>query len=425
MAQIRVKRTGTALSNPQLLSGEFGIVNETVYYGKYYNDNALHPALKLAGQNIANTFTVLPQLDSTLHASLSSAGDYTIIDKKYVDDAKASALVKINSDTGSNTYTITSADTNHLTVGIADANHDIKIALKNIAFLDQNVTFQQNVTVTGNLTVNGTTTTLNTQTLTVKDNLIVTNSEGADISANDTNSGLAIRINKNTANNAYGFVYNEGELKIGKGTIDSSNGSFTSDELQSVLTRTGLSTTANQMVYWDYTNKTMKALTVASPLSFSGSTLSLGKITVANLGSGLVVGDATSGSIVSGGNGAAFKVSNDTATRTQLGVVKVGTNINVAADGTISGIVQEASSNKIPITGWTATSGNETEYGAYKFEVPFGSGGIAYTDINYVVEVVQTISETGNGTGQYIEAPATIVKDNAANKLIVYTNNNS
>ena len=421
MAQIRVKRTGTALSNPQLLSGEFGIVNETVYYGKYYNDNALHPALKLAGQNIANTFTVLPQLDSTLHASLSSAGDYTIIDKKYVDDAKASALVKINSTTGSNTYTITS-DTNHLTVGTADANHDIKIALKNIAFLDQNVTFQQNVTVTGNLTVNGTTTTLNTQTLTVKDNLIVTNSEGADISANDTNSGLAIRINKNTANNAYGFVYNEGELKIGVGTIDAGN--FESTSLQSVLTRTGLSTTANQMVYWDYANKTLRALTVASPLSFSGSTLSLGKITVANLGSGLITGNAERGSIVNGGNGAAYNVSNSIATQTQLGVVKIGNNLNIGTDGQLNGIVQEASSNKIPITGWTATTGDETTYGEYKFEVSFGRNGINYTDINYAVEVVQTISET-DGTGQYIEAPATIVKDNAANKLIVYTNNNS
>lgn len=348
MAQIRVKRTGTALSNPQLLSGEFGIVNETVYYGKYYNDNALHPALKLAGQNIANTFTVLPQLDSTLHASLSSAGDYTIIDKKYVDDAKASALVKINSTTGSNTYTITSADTDHLTVGTADANHDIKIALKNIAFLDRNVTFQQNVTVTGNLIVNGTTTTLDTQTLTVKDNLIVTNSEGADISANDTNSGLAIRINKNTANNAYGFVYNEGELKIGVGTIDAGN--FESTSLQSVLTRTGLSTTANQMVYWDYANKTLRALTVASPLSFSGSTLSLGKITVANLGSGLITGNTERGSIVSGGNGAAYNVSNSIATRTQLGVVKIGNNLNIGSDGQLNGIVQEASSNKIAIT---------------------------------------------------------------------------
>lgn len=422
MAQIRVKRTGTALSNPQLLSGEFGIVNETVYYGKYYNDNALHPALKLAGQNIANTFTVLPQLDSTLHASLSSAGDYTIIDKKYVDDAKASALVKINSTTGSNTYTITSGDTDHLTVGTADANHDIKIALKNIAFLDRNVTFQQNVTVTGNLIVNGTTTTLDTQTLTVKDNLIVTNSEGADISANDTNSGLAIRINKNTANNAYGFVYNEGELKIGVGTIDAGN--FESTSLQSVLTRTGLSTTANQMVYWDYANKTLRALTVASPLSFSGSTLSLGKITVANLGSGLITGNAERGSIVNGGNGAAYNVSNSIATQTQLGVVKIGNNLNIGTDGQLNGIVQEASSNKIPITGWTATTGDETTYGEYKFEVSFGRNGINYTDINYAVEVVQTISET-DGTGQYIEAPATIVKDNAANKLIVYTNNNS
>ena len=249
MAQIRIKRTKTSLSDPQLLSGELGLINETIYYGKYYDDNALHPALKLAGQNILNIFTVLPELDSDLHSSLATANDNAIVDKKYVDDAKANALVKINSTTGSNTYTITSADTNHLTVGTADANHDIKITLKNIAFLDQNVTFQQNITVTGNLTVNGTTTTLNTQTLAVKDNLIVTNSGGADISAGNTNSGLAIRLNNNASNNGYGFVYNEGELKIGSGTIDNSNGSFTSDDLQSVLTRTGLSTTSNQMVY--------------------------------------------------------------------------------------------------------------------------------------------------------------------------------
>ena len=105
------------------------------------------------------------------------------------------------------------------------------------------------------------------------------------------------------------------------------------------------------MVYWDYANKTLRALTVASPLSFSGSTLSLGKITVANLGSGLITGNAERGSIVNGGNGAAYNVSNSIATRTQFGVVKIGNNLNIGDDGQLNGIVQEASSNKIPITG--------------------------------------------------------------------------
>ena len=335
------------------------------------------------------------------------------------------------------------SDNTHLTIGAATGaagNANIAFNLVKVAFTDTANTFaakqtisaggievsggaifNSDVNITGNLTVDGTTTTLNTETLTVEDNLIVTNSKGADISATATNSGLAIRTNSNASNNAYGFVYNGGELKIGVGTIDTANKNFTSSSLQSVMTRTGLSTTANQMVYWDYANKTLRALTVASPLSFSGSTLSLGKITVANLGSGLITGNTERGSIVSGGNGAAYNVSNSIATQTQLGVVKVGTNINVTADGTISAIVQEASSNKIPITGWTATSGDETQYGVYKFEVPFGQGGIAYTDINYAVEVVQTISEDDDGTGKYIEAPATVVKDNAANKLIIYT----
>lgn len=456
MAQIRVKRTSTGRTygdNNKLLPGEFGVAGVTVWYGPKetdIDDNTTVAALSLVSHQKNNTFTGSNTFNNQIIAPSEPINDSHLTNKAYVD-AQISTVteqikIKINSDTiASNKWELTSSNP-HLTIGSATGsagNASIAFYLSNVAFTDTANTFAKkqtisdgievsggavfnsDVNITGNLTVNGTTTTLNTETLTVEDNLIVTNSKGADISATATNSGLAIRTNSNASNNAYGFVYNDGELKIGVGTIDAENKNFTSSSLQSVMTRTGLSTTANQMVYWDYANKTLRALTVASPLSFSSSTLSLGKITVANLGSGLITGNAERGSIVNGGNGAAYNVSNSIATQTQLGVVKIGNNLNIGTDGQLNGIVQEASSNKIPITGWTATTGDETTYGEYKFEIPFGKNGINYTDINYVVEVVQTISETGNGTGQYIEAPATIVKDNAANKLIVYTNNNS
>lgn len=323
---------------------------------------------------------------------------------------------------------VTSGDDNNVWA-LSLASHQIAntflqpMIVKSDLTVDNNVNIGNNLTIGGNLTVNGTTTTLNTQTLSVKDNLIITNSSGTDINNGNVNSGLAIRLNNDSSNNGYGFVYNNGELKIGKGTIDTNNGSFTSAALQSVLTRTDLSSTSNQMVYWNYANKTIKPLSINSPLVFNNNSLELGKISINNLGANLVVGDVNSGSNVTGGNGTAFIIKNMKASTTQLGVVKIGANLNISEEGLLNGIVQEASSNKIPITGWTATTGDELVYGAYKFEVPFGPNGISYTDINYSVEVMQSISDDG-GFGKYIQAPATVIKDNLANKLIIYTETN-
>lgn len=83
-----------------------------------------------------------------------------------------------------------------------------------------------NVTVGGNFTVNGVTTTVEHETLTVKDNLIVTNSDGASLT--DNLSGLAIKTG--SANAAYGIVYNGASdaVELGLGTIAEDN-SFTFD----------------------------------------------------------------------------------------------------------------------------------------------------------------------------------------------------
>ena len=78
------------------------------------------------------------------------------------------------------------------------------------------------VTVTGDLTVQGTTRTNDTETLSVKDNVIVTNAEGAELA---DNSGLVIRTGATTA---YAVAYNPATdgVTIGEGTL-SENGEFT------------------------------------------------------------------------------------------------------------------------------------------------------------------------------------------------------
>lgn len=85
-------------------------------------------------------------------------------------------------------------------------------------------TISGDVVVTGDLTVQGTTTTNDTETLVVKDNLIVTNSDGATLAGL---SGLIIRVN---SAQSYGIVYdpaNEGTVKLGLGTYNAETGVFT------------------------------------------------------------------------------------------------------------------------------------------------------------------------------------------------------
>ena len=84
---------------------------------------------------------------------------------------------------------------------------------------------QGDIILQGNLTVSGTTTTNNTESLTVQDNLIITNSDGAPI---NNFSGLGIRVNESST---FGVVYDPSvsELKAGFGSLDDSN-EFTFDQ---------------------------------------------------------------------------------------------------------------------------------------------------------------------------------------------------
>lgn len=102
----------------------------------------------------------------------------------------------------------------------SDANKPVSTAQK--AALDKKIdkaggTFSGNVAIQGNLTVSGTTTTESEKQLAVKENVIVTNADKANLQT--LLSGLA--INKNSTA-TYGIMYDPADdtVKFGEGTLD-------------------------------------------------------------------------------------------------------------------------------------------------------------------------------------------------------------
>lgn len=115
--------------------------------------------------------------------------------------------------------------------------------------------------VQGNLTVQGTTITKDEQTLTVQDNMIVTNSGGVDLTKT---SGLAIKTgNASSPNEAFAIAYNpsaedtkdnirKGAVLVGKGALDASN-EFTfgdNEGLPITLREDASNFTDNHLVKW-------------------------------------------------------------------------------------------------------------------------------------------------------------------------------
>lgn len=122
-----------------------------------------------------------------------------------------------------------------------------------------------NLTVGGNLRVNGTTTTVDTETLSVKDNLIVTNSGNTELV---NLSGLAIKTgNKDADENAvaYGILYDPAtsadSVKLGLGSINKTTNEFTfktATDANPVATRDdSTKLTANHLLVWNSDKHTL------------------------------------------------------------------------------------------------------------------------------------------------------------------------
>lgn len=122
-----------------------------------------------------------------------------------------------------------------------------------------------NLTVGGNLRVNGTTTTVDAETLSVKDNLIVTNSGNTELV---NLSGLAIKTgNKDADENAiaYGILYDPAtsadSVKLGLGSINKTTNEFTfkiATDANPVATRDdSTKLTANHLLVWNSDKHTL------------------------------------------------------------------------------------------------------------------------------------------------------------------------
>lgn len=109
-----------------------------------------------------------------------------------------------------------------------------------------------NLSIQGDLEVRGTTKTTEEETLNVKDSIVVTNSNGADLSS--TLAGFVIRLN---ATDCYGIIYDASSesVKLGKGKITNGKFTFNSGEGNAVAVRAdSTALTDKHLIQWDGTN---------------------------------------------------------------------------------------------------------------------------------------------------------------------------
>lgn len=167
-------------------------------------------AQMLADMLVVGTFFVpsRTRFDDGAQIPLTPLGAFDVANKQYVDGT-------VKTEAG---YLQQAIDNEASARAAADT------ALRNSKYDKTGGTISGNVQITGDLTVQGTTTTNDTETLAVKDNLIVTNSDGATL------SGLSGLIIRTSPTQSYGIVYdpaNEGTVKLGLGTYNADTGAFT------------------------------------------------------------------------------------------------------------------------------------------------------------------------------------------------------
>lgn len=151
----------------------------------------------------------------------TSDADKPVSSKQAIAINAVEDQIIIHKDNKSNPHAVTAAQVGLGNVNnTSDANKPVSTAQK--AALDKKIdkaggTFSGNVAIQGNLTVSGTTTTESEKQLAVKENVIVTNADKANLQT--LLSGLA--INKNSSA-TYGIMYDPADdtVKFGEGTLD-------------------------------------------------------------------------------------------------------------------------------------------------------------------------------------------------------------
>ena len=238
-------------------------------------DTALQsaPVTSVAGKTGAVTLVKadvgLGNVDNTSDANkpVSTAQQAALDLKQNVNDNSLATTAK----------TVTGA-INEAVADIATLDSDLNsLEGKTVKLSGQsNQTIAGNIGIEGNLTVSGTTITNDTETLAVKDNIIVTNSEGADLVAN---SGLAIRVD---TSDSYGIVYTPADhaVKLGLGKLNASNEfDFNANEGNPIAVRSeDTELTEGHLIAWDSVERKLidggakpSALPNPQALSINGS----------------------------------------------------------------------------------------------------------------------------------------------------------
>lgn len=181
----------------------------------------------------------------------------------FTDDGWSENAVPVYDENG-NLYGATPTQQEHL-VNKIYCDNTIQAQIKILNDLMQQLLFAKldktggtitgSLVITQNLRVNGTTTTTDTETLKVKDNIIMTNADGTELTAL---SGIAIRTN---ATDVYGIVYDKtsDSVKLGLGQIVDNQFVFNEGEGNAVAIRSDSELLIdNHIIIWDATNHLFK-----------------------------------------------------------------------------------------------------------------------------------------------------------------------
>lgn len=219
----RITAIGSTLSahitnetNPHnVTAAQIGLGNVNTELAAVEGDISAHKKDTDNPHNVTKSQVGLGNVDNTSDAD------------KPVSTAQAAAIkvakddITAHKNNKSNPHAVTAAQVGLGNVNnTSDANKPVSTAQQ--AALDTKIdkiggTFSGNVAIQGNLTVSGTTTTESEQQLAVKENVIVTNADKANLQT--LLSGLA--INKNSSA-TYGIMYDPADdtVKFGEGTLN-------------------------------------------------------------------------------------------------------------------------------------------------------------------------------------------------------------
>lgn len=206
----------TNKTNPHnVTAAQLGLGNVNTELAAVEGDISAHKRDTDNPHNVTAAQIGLGNVDNT------SDADKPVSSKQAVAINAVEDQITLHKDNKNNPHAVTAAQVGLGNVNnTSDANKPVSTAQQ--AALDKKIdkiggTFSGNVAIQGNLTVSGTTTTESEKQLAVKENVIVTNADKANLQT--LLSGLA--INKNSSS-TYGIMYDPADdtVKFGEGTLD-------------------------------------------------------------------------------------------------------------------------------------------------------------------------------------------------------------